>query len=91
MSLEIDAVTIRLGGRIILDNVSLAAGPGELIFLLGPNGSGKTTLLRAIAALITHDGRISFAGEALGGLPARLRARKLAYLPQGHLAHWPLT
>jgi iron complex transport system ATP-binding protein len=91
VSLEIDAVTIRLGGRIILDEVSLTAGPGELIFLLGPNGSGKTTLLRAIAALIRHDGRVSFAGEVLETLPPRVRARKLAYLPQGHLAHWPLT
>jgi iron complex transport system ATP-binding protein len=91
VSLEVDAVTIRLSGRVILQNVSLTAGHGELIFLLGPNGSGKTTLLRAIAALIPHEGRISLAGDVLSKLPSRSRAKKLAYLPQGHLAHWPLT
>jgi len=91
VSLKLEHVTIRLSGRTILNDISLTAHPGELVFLIGPNGSGKTTLLRAVAALIPHEGRISFADEALSELPVRRRARITAYLPQGHLAHWPIT
>ncbi len=40
------------GGRRILANVSLEAGPGEAVLLRGPNGAGKTTLLRALAGLL---------------------------------------
>jgi iron complex transport system ATP-binding protein len=91
MSLEIEGVTIRLGGREILQDVSLTARPGELVCLLGPNGAGKTTLVRATCALVAHEGRISFAGNALAMLTPRVRARMVAYLPQGHVAHWPIT
>ena len=58
--------------------------------LVGPNGAGKTTLLRALAGLIPSDGAIQVGGEALSSLPLRERAKRFAYLPQGHIVHWPL-
>jgi len=46
--IDLDAVTITLGGREILRDVSFALNSGMKVGLVGPNGSGKTTLLRAM-------------------------------------------
>ena len=58
--------------------------------LVGPNGAGKTTLLRALAGLIPAGGVVTVGGEVLSALSLRERAKRFAYLPQGHLVHWPL-
>jgi iron complex transport system ATP-binding protein len=42
-------VTVRVGGATLLDGVSLAVEPGEVVAVAGPNGAGKTTLVRALA------------------------------------------
>jgi iron complex transport system ATP-binding protein len=60
------------------------------VALVGPNGAGKTTLLRAMAGLVPSDGTIHVRGDALSSLSMRERARRFAYLPQGHVVHWPL-
>jgi ATP-binding cassette subfamily F protein 3 len=57
MSLLVIAnLTIRLGGRTLLDGADLTVDPGRRIGLVGRNGAGKTTLLRAIAAELPPDG-----------------------------------
>jgi iron complex transport system ATP-binding protein len=81
---------VRLGGRLVLKDVSLALSAGHLVALVGPNGAGKTTLLRALAGLIPSDGAIEIGGQALASLPLRERAKRFGYLPQGHMVHWPL-
>jgi iron complex transport system ATP-binding protein len=81
---------VRLAGRVVLNDVSLALSPGHLVALVGPNGAGKTTLLRALAGLIPSEGEIEIAGQALSSLPLRERAKRFGYLPQGHVVHWPL-
>ena len=63
---------------------------GEFAVLLGPNGAGKTTLIRALAGVLPADGRIEIAGRPLAALSLRERARHIAYLPQGHITHWPM-
>ena len=85
-----DNVSVRLAGRAVLRDVSFALQPGRLVALVGPNGAGKTTLLRALAGLIPADGAIHIGGEALAQLSLRERAKRFAYLPQGHVVHWPL-
>jgi ABC-type Mn2+/Zn2+ transport system ATPase subunit len=83
-------VNVTLAGRRVLRDVSLALSAGHLVALVGPNGAGKTTLLRALAGLVPSDGVIRVRGDELSSLTLRERARRFAYLPQGHLAHWPL-
>jgi iron complex transport system ATP-binding protein len=88
--LTAQGVSVRLSGRTVLNDVSLALSPGHLVALVGPNGAGKTTLLRAFAGLVPSDGAIHVGGDALSALPLRERARRFGYLPQGHIVHWPL-
>jgi iron complex transport system ATP-binding protein len=83
-------VNVTLAGRLVLRDVSLALSSGHLVALVGPNGAGKTTLLRALAGLVPSGGIIRVHGDELSSLSLRERARRFAYLPQGHLAHWPL-
>jgi iron complex transport system ATP-binding protein len=83
-------LNVTLSGRAVLNNVSLALSSGHLVALVGPNGAGKTTLLRALAGLVPSEGAIHVGGDALASLALRERARRFAYLPQGHIVHWPL-
>ena len=76
--IELDSVTIRLGGRNVLADTSFAIERGEFIGVLGPNGAGKTTLMRAILGLIAPSaGTICVFGQA----PERGSA-EIGYLPQ---------
>jgi iron complex transport system ATP-binding protein len=83
-------LNVTLTGRAVLKDVSLSLSSGHLVALVGPNGAGKTTLLRALAGLLPSDGAIHVGGDALSSLALRERARRFAYLPQGHVMHWPL-
>jgi iron complex transport system ATP-binding protein len=84
------ALTVRLGAASIIEGASLTLRRGELTAMVGPNGAGKTTLMRALAGLLPADGEIRIDGRALGTLSARELARARAYLPQGHVFHWPM-
>jgi zinc/manganese transport system ATP-binding protein len=76
--IALDHVTVGVGGRTVLRDVSCAIAPGEFIGMLGPNGAGKTTLFRAILGLIRPDaGSIRVFGRA----PQRGDAT-IGYLPQ---------
>ncbi|MBR1217473.1 ABC transporter ATP-binding protein [Bradyrhizobium sp. U87765 SZCCT0131] len=85
---------VRLAGRDVLQGVSLALPRQGLIALVGPNGAGKTTLLRALAGLLPAKemirGTIRLDDVDVATLSVRERARRFAYLPQGHAVHWPL-
>ena len=83
-------IGVRLAGRTVLSDVSLSLAAGHLVALVGPNGAGKTTLLRALSGLLPSEGDVHIKGDALTGLSLRERARRFAYLPQGHVVHWPL-
>jgi iron complex transport system ATP-binding protein len=84
-------LNVSLGGKTILHGVTAAFAPGGLVGLIGPNGAGKSTLLRAIAHLIPRDsGALALDGQDVATIPPRELARRIAYLPQGHVLHWPL-
>ena len=88
--LQANGVTVRLGGALIVHDANAALRAGELTALVGPNGAGKTTLVRALAGLLPCSGTVTVGGAALASLPPRERARRIAYLPQGNVFHWPL-
>jgi iron complex transport system ATP-binding protein len=89
--LSANRVTVRRGDRSIVSDANVILNAGELTVLAGPNGAGKTTLARATAGLLACEGEITFDGTPLSSLPLRARARALAYLPQGHEFHWPMS
>jgi molybdate transport system ATP-binding protein len=62
--LTADALTVRLNGRAILNNVSFTINSGETWAITGPSGSGKTTLLKAIAGKLLYTGKITIEHEA---------------------------
>lgn len=75
-----DRVTLDLGRRTILSDVSFGIEPGEFVGLLGPNGAGKTTLMRAVLGLveprsgtIAVDGRAATRGSAAVGYMPQVR------------------
>jgi thiamine transport system ATP-binding protein len=72
--LDLDGVSVRLGDREVIRDVSLAVEDAKTLALLGPSGCGKTTLLRAVAGLQPIDGgRIRLGGEDLDGVPPHER------------------
>jgi ATPase subunit of ABC transporter with duplicated ATPase domains len=70
--LTINAITVRLGGRPILERASAAIPPGSRVGLIGRNGAGKSTLMKAIIGQIDPD-------EGTIELPRRTR---LGYIAQ---------
>jgi zinc/manganese transport system ATP-binding protein len=76
--LELERVTLELGGRTILGDTSLVLNQNEFIGVLGPNGAGKTTLMRAILGLVpAAGGAIRVLGEpVVRGNPS------IGYMPQ---------
>jgi energy-coupling factor transport system ATP-binding protein len=61
--LEVEGLTVVLGGRTILRDLSFSAQPGQVVAVVGRNGVGKTTLLRALAGLQKHEGSVTIDGE----------------------------
>ena len=49
MSIKADSINIDLGGRSILNDVSIKIHQGEILSVIGPNGAGKSTLLKSLA------------------------------------------
>ena len=78
-ALRVERVTVRLGGRTVLDEVSFQIGAGEFTGLIGANGAGKTTLFRVILGL---QAPVSGSVRVGGG---RRSGRDVGYVPQKFL------
>jgi oligopeptide/dipeptide ABC transporter ATP-binding protein len=72
--LEVQGLSVSYGSHRVLDQVSLRAGPGEIVGVIGETGSGKTTLARAIVGLVpTAAGQVTVDGVEVTGLTGRAR------------------
>ncbi|MGA1521123.1 MAG: ABC transporter ATP-binding protein [Ilumatobacteraceae bacterium] len=72
--LVVDSVSVSLGGRSVLDAVSLEVSAGEVVAVFGPSGSGKSTLLRAVAGLVeVESGRVVIDGVDVTSVPTHRR------------------
>jgi branched-chain amino acid transport system ATP-binding protein len=82
--LELDGVHGYYGLAHVLQGVSLAVQPGELVALLGRNGAGKTTTVKAIMGMVTvRGGRVRCDGRDVVGLPTEVIARcGIGYVPE---------
>ena len=92
MSLEADSIVLVKGGTRILDGASAALKAGEMVGLIGPNGAGKTSLFKVMAGIERPKaGSVRIDGGDSRRLSRREAARRLGYLAQGTICHWPLT
>ena len=65
--LEVDAVTLRFGGVVALDEVSFHINKGEILGLIGPNGAGKTTCFNVMTGVYQPtSGAVKYLGKPLG-------------------------
>jgi len=84
IGVELSRCTVRLGRKLVLDEVSLALRPGEKWLLVGPNGAGKTQLVKLLAGLRwpTPTGRERRAYVDARGRPLELvdARERLAYV-----------
>jgi branched-chain amino acid transport system ATP-binding protein len=96
--LEVSHLTVSYDRAMILNDISLHVGQGELVGLIGPNGAGKSTILKAITGLvmwekgikrgtsagnITLEGTIRFENEAIDKVPAhKIAAKGLILCPE---------
>lgn len=86
MSLRVERLVVKRGGRTVIDGIDLEASAGEIVGVVGKNGCGKSTLLLAIAGVLApSDGRVLVAGASVWGTSRdRTRARKaLGFVPEG--------
>src|SRR3981081_238899 len=75
--LRVRDISVRFGGIVALDRVSLDLNRGEILGLIGPNGAGKTTLFNCISGVIRPDeGSLFFDGRSLKFAPPHERARR---------------
>ncbi len=74
--LRVTGLTVRYGGVVALDSVSLSVPAGGFVGLIGPNGAGKTTFVDALTGFTRYTGEVSFDAARLDRQPAHVRARQ---------------
>jgi zinc transport system ATP-binding protein len=70
--IELQGLSVRFGGRTVLNHVNLTLNAGEIVTVVGPNGSGKSTLLRAIIGAVHPN----------GGTVSKQDGLRIGYVPQ---------
>jgi iron complex transport system ATP-binding protein len=94
MAVKLEARALGYGypGRQVGRGLDLTLGAGEVLCVLGPNGGGKTTLFRTLLGLLAAQaGEVLLEGQALAQLARAQVARRVGYVPQGHVAKFAYT
>ena len=93
MMLSVDGLNTYYGRAHILADLTIAAGKGEIVVLLGRNGAGKSTTLKSIMGLVQkRSGRVIFDGVDISAMPAHGVARLgLGYVPEDRRIFSELT
>ncbi len=87
-----EALDIGYPSRRVGTGLSLEAGAGDVLCLLGPNGSGKTTLFKTLLGLLpAQGGRVLLDGRPLSALSRAQVARRVAYVPQAQTLPFAFT
>ena len=90
--LLVDKITVQIGKKKLLENISLQVNPGELLAVIGPNGAGKSTLLKSFCGEITPaSGTVQMNGKALSEWYLSEKAGLCAVLPQSSSLSFPFS
>ena len=81
-ALQAHGIRAQLGHVPVLHGIDLQLPRGRWTSVVGPNGAGKSTLLKVLAQLTPYDGEVRLLGQRMAELPARERARRMAWLGQ---------
>ena len=91
-AIEARALNVGLGGKPVLEALSVGFRAGEVTAIVGPNGAGKTTLLKALLRLLPlGSGEVHLAGQDISSRKAHQLAGRIGYLEQSPNIYWPLT
>ncbi len=90
--IEIDNVSVNIGKKPIVHDVSLTDGEGEFVGIIGPNGSGKSTLLKTIYRVLDPvAGVIRIGGDDISSLPLKECALRTAVVAQHNYYNFDFT
>jgi len=73
--LRTDGLTVRFGGVVAVNDVSLTLEAGRLVGIIGPNGAGKTTFIDAVSGLVGSTGEVELEGRRISRWSPHRRAR----------------
>lgn len=88
--LSLENITVQVGARKLVDNVSAVFHPGKMNLIIGPNGSGKSTLIKAISKQLDFEGTVRYDKKPLADLAYHELARFRAVLSQHTEVAFPL-
>lgn len=87
MGLSVENLSVAIGGKTILQDVTLSFTERKRTAIIGPNGVGKSTLLRTLAGIQRPtEGEVFLDGQRIAGFSRKALARRIAILPQGMTA-----
>ena len=91
--LNLENLHVYYGGIHALKGISLEVAEGKIVTLIGANGAGKSTTLRTISGIVRpREGRITFEGKDMTGLPAYdIVGMGIAMVPEGRRVFTNLT
>ena len=89
--IEVSSLSVTLGGKQIVQDVSFTADSGQWLMVAGPNGAGKTSIVNAISQSIPYTGSVSVDGVNLRGMKSRVLARKIGVLAQNRPLSYAFT
>lgn len=89
--IRLDNVSVALGKRTIIEEISFEAQHGEISVIVGPNGSGKSTLMKAMSGELSYGGSITLNGGEISQTASVKQAAMRAVLPQATTLSFPFT